>query len=190
MRDALERSVTCGGPPGAATPGSCRRSRRRSRPSPPARAGRVALSSRQRILVAEKYGSRTSPVRSRTVAPAPRPSAARRPTPSAGPATRWRCRWLPVFRSHRIAVSRWLVMPMAAMAVGVDARQRHPGAPSPSARSPPDRARPRRAGDRSARTPGSRARGPPAAVEDQHRRARRPLIDGQRDDRHRRASPD
>ena len=73
------------------------------------------VSSRYIILVAEKYGSRSRPVRRRTSSSSPLDLS------------RWQigedtllCHTIagatarPVARSHRIVVSRWLVMPMAA----------------------------------------------------------------------------
>ena len=77
-------------------------------------------SSSQAILVPEKYASRTSPVRSRTSASAPEAFSA-----SHIAAVRRHCqtiaRWigLPVARSQTIVVSRWLVIPTAAMSAPV-----------------------------------------------------------------------
>ena len=94
------------------------------------------LSRIQAILVAEKYGiERAGPVRaviSGFVALAP--SAGRRARRCGGPARRWRGgSALPVRRSHTSVVSRWLVMPIAAMS-----RRRRAGL----ARAPRGRPRP------------------------------------------------
>ena len=52
----------------------------------------------------------------------PRPSAGRRCRRCGGPARRWRGgSAVPVARSHTTVVSRWLVMPIAAMSFGLDA---------------------------------------------------------------------
>ncbi len=73
------------------------------------------LSSSHAILVPEKYGSSSRPVRAATVSPSPcaRSSshivAVRRSCHTIAFAT-----GLPVARSHRIVVSRWLVIPTAA----------------------------------------------------------------------------
>ena len=66
-------------------------------------------------LVAEKYGSSTSPVRVRTIGstPATRSSSQRAAVRrSCQTIARWRGR--PVERSHTTTVSRWSVMPIAA----------------------------------------------------------------------------
>ena len=93
------------------------------------------------ILVAEKYGSSTRPVRSRTAASCPAAFSARAARRRCGgPARRSRCATgRPSPRSHSTVVSRWLVMPMAA----IRAPRRCLASASPSApahrapRSPP-----------------------------------------------------
>ena len=98
-----------------------------------ARAGRGCVSSRWVILVPEKYASTTRPVLRRIVASCP--SAFRRS--QIGALTRL-CQTmalatgLPVWRSHRMVVSRWFVMPIAAMSAGPRAR---PAAAPPRATS-------------------------------------------------------
>ena len=91
-----------------------------------ARARRPGIvSSRCLILVPEKYASTTRPVFWRINGSAP--SAFRRS--QMGALTRL-CQTmalatgLPVCRSQRIVVSRWLVTPIAAMSVGLEARAR------------------------------------------------------------------
>ena len=86
---------------------------------PTARSGVTATPpspSNHSTLVAEKYGSRTSPVVARTIGSAP---SARRASQRAAVRrschTMARCRGWPVRRSHATTVSRWSVMPMAAM---------------------------------------------------------------------------
>ena len=81
------------------------------------------LSRIQRILLAEKYASMSRPVFAWIVSPAP--SAFSR---SQNSAVRRSCQtialWIgsPVSRSQTMVVSRWLVMPMAAMSFGRDLR--------------------------------------------------------------------
>ena len=160
VRDALVTSVACVLPP-------VRRQMRKLSTVPnaisPASArarSPVTLSSSQRILVAEKYGSSTSPVCLRSAGSCPaafscaHSGAVRRSCQTIALAT-----GRPSARSQSSVVSRWLVMPMAAIRRHVDAsRSRRRWRPSPTPRSPPDRAPPRRDAGRSARTRGSRAR--------------------------------
>ena len=74
----------------------------------------------QAILVAEKYGSRSRPVRAVTSGSMPALRSA-----AQASAVRRSCqtmaRWIgfPVFRFQTTIVSRWLVMPMAAMAAAL-----------------------------------------------------------------------
>ena len=92
---------------------------------------------------------------------------------------------LPVARSQIMVVSRWLVMPIAAMFSRVDARR----SPSRRARSRPrrpdllaDRARPSRARDRSARNSCcAKATGGQRLVEHDGARRGRALVDRQAD---------
>ena len=78
------------------------------------------LSSSQRILVPEKYGSSSSPVLRRTMASAPAPrscsqkSAVRRSCQTIAGAT-----GCEVARSQMMVVSRWLAMPMPATSAAV-----------------------------------------------------------------------
>ena len=82
------------------------------------------------ILVAEKYGSSTSPVRSRTSGRWPAAaSSSQRSAVRRSCHTMARCRGRPVRRSQATTVSRWLVTPMAAtgtVELGHDAGQRGP----------------------------------------------------------------
>jgi len=116
VRDALETSVACTRPPV-----SCQMSHASMVPaanSPrSARARACGTWSRiQANLDALKYGSKTSPVRCCTRSPFP--SVASRCIASA---VRRSCHtsawWIgtPLRRSHTTTVSRWLVMPIAAM---------------------------------------------------------------------------
>ncbi len=116
VREAFDTSVTCRRPrvscqtsqlsmvPKASSP-------RAARSRPPSTWSRI-----QRSLVAEKYGSMIRPVRLRTSSS--RPSARRL---SQMASVRRSCQTmalkigLPVARSHTMVVSRWLVMPSAAM---------------------------------------------------------------------------
>jgi hypothetical protein len=86
---------------------------------PSARSGPAATPpspSSHAILVAEKYGSSTSPVRSRTSGRCPAAvSSAQRSAVRRSCQTMARCRGRPVRRSQATTVSRWLVTPMAAM---------------------------------------------------------------------------
>ena len=130
---------------------------------PPASRAPGTWSSSQRSFEPEKYGSRRGPVfcaGSRARA-RPRASGRCRP-PCAGPARRSRgAAGLPVARSQSTIVSRWFVMPIAAMS-------RAPSLASASAcagrversssRSPRRRARPSRAAESAARTPAARRR--------------------------------
>lgn len=120
VREALDTSVTCRRPrvschtsqlsmvPKASSP-------RAARSRAPSTWSRI-----QRSLVPEKYGSITSPVRSRTASS--RPSARSR---SQMASVRRSCQTMalkmgrPVARSHTTVVSRWLVMPSAAMSAAV-----------------------------------------------------------------------
>ena len=106
--------------------------------------------------------SSTSPVRSRTSGSAPSASqrVADRP-PCAGTATRSRGgSGAPVARSHTTVVSRWLVMPTAAISPPSTRASASAGAPPRPrvARSPRGRARPSPAADSAAAAPRSRAR--------------------------------
>ena len=70
-------------------------------------------SSSHSSLVAEKYGSSTSPVRSRTSGSTPAArSSSQRAAVRRSCHTMARCRGRPVRRSHTTTVSRWSVMPM------------------------------------------------------------------------------
>ena len=113
VREALEQSVTCSPVslkashestvPNTARPASTR-SRRPS-----------TCSSSHWILVALKYGSSTSPVRSRTSCswPAAR-SSSQRAAVRRSCHTIARCRGSPLAGSHTHTVSRWLVTPTAS----------------------------------------------------------------------------
>ena len=95
----------------------------------------------QRILLPEKYASITRPVLAAMSGPrggvAPVPCRSRR---CGGIATRWRAISAgPCARSQTTVVSRWLVMPMAAMSRGGDAH----AAPAGGARSRSARSRSR-----------------------------------------------
>ena len=109
-------------------------------------------------LLAEKYGSQTRPVRSRTSSAG---NAAHRSAVRRSCQTIAGCTGRPVARSHTMVVSRWFVSPIAdsssAPDPGVGERSRpRSGARSPRARV--GRARPTPAGDSAARSRGSRAR--------------------------------
>ena len=116
VREAFVTSVACNLPP-------VRRHKRKLSIVPNAISPLAArsrspgtLSSIQRIFDAEKYGSTTSPVRCATAFPKP---AARHSSQSG--AVRRSCQTIalctarPLARSHNTAVSRWFVIPMAAM---------------------------------------------------------------------------
>ena len=93
----------------------------RARPAP-ARRGRGPAASAS--LVPEKYASSTSPVRAANSAARARPRAARRRAAAVRRSCQtmaWCDRARPVARSQTIVVSRWLVMPMAAMSRAGDA---------------------------------------------------------------------
>ena len=102
------------------------------------------FSSSHSIFVAEKYGSSTRPVRSRTSPRGP-PRAARRSAPRCGgPARRSRgAAARRCARSQATTVSRWFVMPIAARSRGVDAGGGERLAARP--RASPPRSRRRRA---------------------------------------------
>ena len=118
VREAFVASVAWTRPPVR------RQSRKQStvpNASSPAAARRRAsgtLSSSHAILLAEKYGSTTSPVRSRIRASCPSATSL-----SQNPAVRRSCQttagWItsPVARSQITTVSRWFVMPIAARSV-------------------------------------------------------------------------
>ncbi len=116
VREALVTSVACSRPP-------LRRHKRKLSIVPnaisPARARSPRpgiVSSSQRILDAEKYGSMTRPVRSATISS--RPASRHRAQISAvrrSCQTMALCTRRPVARSHSTVVSRWLVMPIAAI---------------------------------------------------------------------------
>ena len=75
-----------------------------------------SVSSSQAILVPLKYGSMMRPVLARIVSSAPAlASSAHSPAVRRSCHTIALCSGLPVWRSHSSVVSRWLVMPMAAM---------------------------------------------------------------------------
>ena len=116
VRDALLGSVACTCPPV-----SCHSSQLSTVPKASSpRAARCPApgtwSSSQRSLVAEKYGSSTSPVSARMRGSRPwafscsHSGAVRRSCQTSA-----RCSGSPVARSHSTVVSRWLVMPMAAI---------------------------------------------------------------------------
>ena len=120
VREAFDGSVACTAPPV-----SCQSSHVSTVPkhsSPRSARGRSAgsWSSIQRILVPEKYASTTSPVFRRISGSAP--SAFSR---SQSAAVRRHCHTMalptgrPDARSQRMVVSRWLVMPTAAISAGV-----------------------------------------------------------------------
>ena len=136
--------------------GSCRWCRRRARRArPPAarpargRAARRAWCRRSRRRRRGRCGRAHAP-RAR------RPPAGGRSRRCADPARRSRGgRRCPVPRSHSTVVSRWLVMPMAAISVGGDARPPRSPAGRPRAcraRCPPGRARPSRPWESAARS--------------------------------------
>ena len=116
VRLALVASVACTRPP-------VRRQSRKLSIVPKASSPRSAaprapstVSRIQPILVAEKYGSSSRPVRSRTCGSRP---AARSPAQASAVRrscqTIARCTGRPVARSQSTVVSRWLAMPMAAI---------------------------------------------------------------------------
>ena len=154
-------SVTCAAPPGQPPD-------QEAVEVPNATVARLGAraQARRRCRAASELGRRE--VRVEHQARSARARAARARPPSArrrASAVRRSCQTMALRRAGRSArsqssvVSRWLVMPMAA----IRARRRRPRSASPSApshrapRSPPDRARPRPAAGRSAGTRGSRA---------------------------------
>jgi hypothetical protein len=119
VRAALETSVTCTSPPVSATAGSCRSCRRPAPRAFSARRGGHFLQQPAELAGAE-VGIEHQPLRS---APAPRArlASARRQKS----AVRRHCQTIalctasPLRRSHSTAVSRWLVMPIAAISEGL-----------------------------------------------------------------------
>ena len=117
VRDALEGSVACS-PVSlksiheSTVPNTARPSRARS-------ASPSTLRSSHSILVAEKYGSSISPVRSRmrSSSPASRSSSQRPAVRRSCQTSAW-CSGSPVEGSQQTTVSRWLVMPTASSSPG------------------------------------------------------------------------
>ena len=161
VREAFDASVTCARPPV-----SCQTSHVSTVPkaSLPASARALApgtWSSIQAIFVPEKYASGRRPVRAWIRASCPSAESA-----SQAAAVRRSSQTMawsigsPVARSQRIAVSRWLAMPMAAISRGLSPARASASTAAPSGppRSRADPARPtpragRSAGSRSARLP-------------------------------------
>ena len=121
VREALDGSVTC-------SPQSLNSSHESivpntARPSRAFCSSPSTLRSSHSILVAEKYGSSTSPVRSRmrSSSPASR-SSSQRPAVRRSCHTSARCSGSPVVGSQHTTVSRWLVMPTASSSPGSHAR--------------------------------------------------------------------
>ena len=118
VRDALVASVACTAPPVSRHSKKLSTVPNASRPASAAARAPSTWSSSQAILVAEKYGSSSSPVLDAIVGSWP---AAR--SSEQASVVRRSCQtmalWigLPVARSHTIVVSRWLVMPMPAMSL-------------------------------------------------------------------------
>ena len=116
VRDAFDRSVTCTRPPVRFQSSHESTVPKASSPRPAAALAPSTLSSIHLTLVAEKYGSMTSPVLSRTGRSQPDSVSS-----SHRPAVLRHCQtmalWMgwPVLRSQTSAVSRWLVMPRAAI---------------------------------------------------------------------------
>ncbi len=163
VREAFDGSVMCSRP-------AVRRQARKVSTVPKASSPCSArarapgtLSSSQASFVPEKYASAMSPVRSWMTWS--KPSALRR---SHIGAVRRHCQTMalangwPVLRSHSNVVSRWLVMPMAAMRLGsmwARAPLRGPW-PAGWSRWPQGRAPPIRAGGRAEGTPVGQMRQP------------------------------
>ena len=120
VREALLTSVTCTWPPVSFHSSQVSMVPKASSPCAAATCAPGTWSSSQRILVPEKYGSMTRPVLRCTgsVRPAARSCAhsgsVRRSCQTMALAIGW-----PVRRSHSTVVSRWLVMPMAAMSLAL-----------------------------------------------------------------------
>ena len=116
VRAAFVASVACTLPPVSRHNRKLSTVPKARRPSCAAARAPSMWSSSQAILVAEKYGSSTRPVRAVIVGSCPACRSA-----AQASAVRRSCQtmawWIgrPVARSHTIAVSRWLVMPMPAI---------------------------------------------------------------------------
>ena len=140
----------------------------------------VALGSSHSNFVPQKYGSSTSPVRSRTRSQvsgrgelvAARRGAAVLPDDRVPYGS-------PVVRSQATTVSRWLVMPIAATCSRPTVRRPRRASPSPPPRSRRRRARPTRAGEALGELPvrrpppGGRRRTPPGCARRSCRRRSR-----------------
>ena len=116
VRLALVASVTCSRPPVSRNASHESTVPKASSPASARSRAPATYSRIQAILVAEKYGSRHSPVFART-----RSSTPARRSSSQAPAVRRSCQTMalligsPVPRSQMTVVSRWLVMPTAAI---------------------------------------------------------------------------
>ena len=125
VRDALVTSVACGAARSAARSGSCRRSRTRSRPPRRARAARSRCRAASESWSPRSTDRAPGPVCSRSAGSCPaafswaHSGAVRRSCQTMALAT-----GRPSARSQSSVVSRWLVMPMAAIRLRVDAAER------------------------------------------------------------------